>query len=82
MIILAPVFGPLTQSINMGLVHAGVMIVLALNIVEKYGPEGEAMMKAFLEAIDTASKYSKAHHIPPRLLCTRGGAGGSFFDLQ
>jgi TRAP-type transport system periplasmic protein len=25
-------------------------------IVEKYGPEGEAMMKAFLEAIDTASK--------------------------
>jgi TRAP-type transport system periplasmic protein len=25
-------------------------------IVEKYGPEGEAMMKAFLEAVDTASK--------------------------
>ena len=25
-------------------------------IVEKYGPEGEAMMKAFLDAIDTASK--------------------------
>ena len=25
-------------------------------IIEKYGPEGEAMMKAFLEAIDTASK--------------------------
>jgi TRAP-type transport system periplasmic protein len=25
-------------------------------IVEKYGPEGEAMMKAFIEAIDTASK--------------------------
>ena len=25
-------------------------------IVEKYGPEGETMMKAFLEAIDTASK--------------------------
>jgi len=25
-------------------------------IVEKYGPEGEAMMQAFLEAIDTASK--------------------------
>jgi tripartite ATP-independent transporter DctP family solute receptor len=25
-------------------------------IVEKYGPEGEAMMKAFLEAVDAASK--------------------------
>jgi hypothetical protein len=25
-------------------------------IVEKFGPEGEAMMKAFLEAVDTASK--------------------------
>jgi tripartite ATP-independent transporter DctP family solute receptor len=25
-------------------------------IVEKYGPEGEAMMKAFLEAVETASK--------------------------
>jgi tripartite ATP-independent transporter DctP family solute receptor len=25
-------------------------------IIEKYGPEGETMMKAFLEAIDTASK--------------------------
>ncbi len=25
-------------------------------IVEKYGPEGEAMMKAFLEAVEAASK--------------------------
>ena len=25
-------------------------------IVEKFGPEGEAKMKAFLEAVDTASK--------------------------
>jgi hypothetical protein len=25
-------------------------------IVEKYSPEGEAMMKAFLDAIDAASK--------------------------
>jgi TRAP-type C4-dicarboxylate transport system substrate-binding protein len=25
-------------------------------IVEKHGPEGEAMMKAFLEAVDAASK--------------------------
>jgi len=27
-------------------------------IVEKYGPEGEVMMKAFLEAVDSASKQS------------------------
>jgi len=56
LIILAPVLGPLTQSINMDPVHAGIMIVLALNIVEKYGPEVEAMMKAFIEAVDAASK--------------------------
>jgi TRAP-type C4-dicarboxylate transport system substrate-binding protein len=32
LIILAPVLGPLTQSVNMDPVHAGIMIVLALTI--------------------------------------------------
>jgi TRAP-type transport system large permease protein len=43
LIILAPVLGPLTQTIGMDPVHAGVMIVLALNISLMTPPVGACL---------------------------------------
>lgn len=43
LIILAPVLGPLTQAIGMDPVHAGVMIVLALNISLMTPPVGACL---------------------------------------
>ena len=43
LIILAPVLGPLTQTIGMDPVHAGVMIVLALNIALMTPPVGACL---------------------------------------
>ena len=43
LIILAPVLGPLTTSIGMNPVHAGIMIVLALNISLMTPPVGACL---------------------------------------
>jgi TRAP-type C4-dicarboxylate transport system permease large subunit len=43
LIILAPVLGPLTSSIGMDPVHAGIMIVLALNISLMTPPVGACL---------------------------------------
>ena len=43
LIILAPVLGPLTETIGMNPVHAGIMIVLALNISLMTPPVGACL---------------------------------------
>jgi tripartite ATP-independent transporter DctM subunit len=55
LIILAPVLGPLTMTIGMDPVHAGIMIVLALNISLMTPPVGACLFSITGEKIEKIS---------------------------
>ncbi|RTZ95872.1 MAG: C4-dicarboxylate ABC transporter permease [Deltaproteobacteria bacterium] len=60
LIILAPVLGPLTASIGMNPVHAGVMIVLALNISLMTPPVGACLFVLSSVTGERIERISKA----------------------